>query len=231
MKKKMSFSTDNIDVHWIQEEKISIRVKSIVINLSNHPLITGTALPYIHPWQSAVLYQGDLYPENAVLITVKKQQSIVANCIRHWKKYQTIDPTFPPGTPLFMSTQECAGVTTLNPRYIGSENYATGETQKMEIRLNLWYAPLHTNCGIHRHHDFMELHTQVYGTGYMQAFQEPDENMLCLSRTLVPGNTHEPWFHYNENTREWKYPWHCYLSETDCVWMAIELHRIDDISI
>ena len=87
------------------------------------------------------------------------------------------------------------------------------------VEFNLWFAPAETNCRIHREHDFKEIHTQVYGTGRMQKFNENDQKTLYQEVFMSPGCTHDPF--YDENGI---YPWHRYYADTDCIWMAIEFH-------
>ena len=85
------------------------------------------------------------------------------------------------------------------------------------IELNLWYAPEKTDCAIHNEHDFSEIHTQVYGIGYMQKFHTNDYAALYQTIGLLPGSSHKRFCNDNQ-----EYPWHQYLSETDCIWLVME---------
>ena len=85
------------------------------------------------------------------------------------------------------------------------------------VEYNLWYAPAQTHCGIHNEHNFVEIHTQVYGIGYMQKFMRNDYNSLYQNICMAPGNSHKK---FCNNKRE--YPWHQYFSKTDCIWLVIE---------
>lgn len=91
------------------------------------------------------------------------------------------------------------------------------------MKLNLWYTPEETDCGIHKLHDFLEVHTQILGTGYMQKFRENNPETLYENVPMPPGFTHDPFF-VTEGDRGFRYPWHRYYAETDCIWMAVELH-------
>ena len=43
---------------------------------------------------------------------------------------------------------------------------------------------------------------------------------------LMPvGFTHDPFFTVG-NDGKFSYPWHRYFADTDCIWMAIELHPL-----
>jgi hypothetical protein len=87
------------------------------------------------------------------------------------------------------------------------------------IEFNLWYAAAGTDCGIHNEHDFRELHTQIFGVGRMQKFHKNNRDSLYQEVFMSPGYTHYPF--YDEDG---KYPWHQYLADTDCVWLATEFH-------
>jgi len=42
---------------------------------------------------------------------------------------------------------------------------------------------------------------------------------------MPPGFTHDPFFTVG-NDRSFSYPWHRYYADTDCIWMAVELHPL-----
>jgi len=92
--------------------------------------------------------------------------------------------------------------------------------------LNLWYTPEETDCGIHTEHQFLEVHTQVLGTGHMQKFRENKADTLHEDVTMPPGFTHDPFFTLRSDAT-FSYPRLRYYSDTDCIWMAIELHPSD----
>jgi len=91
------------------------------------------------------------------------------------------------------------------------------------LRLNLWFCPGKTDCVIHTGHPFLEVHTQIYGTGRMQKFRKRDAATLYEDVVMSPGVTHDPFMKVASST-EWVYPWHRYYADTDCIWLAIELH-------
>ncbi len=93
------------------------------------------------------------------------------------------------------------------------------KTRIGRLELNLWYAAAGTHCGIHNTHNFLEIHTQIYGIGRMQKFQTIDYKSLYREVYMSPGYTHEPFY-----SIQGKYPWHQYYADTDCIWLAIEQH-------
>ena len=88
------------------------------------------------------------------------------------------------------------------------------------IEYNLWYAPEKTHCSIHKEHNFYEIHTQIYGIGCMQKFYENNYNSLYQTTGMLPGTSHKRFCN-----DKFEYPWHQYLSETDCIWLVMEEYK------
>jgi hypothetical protein len=82
---------------------------------------------------------------------------------------------------------------------------------------NFWFAAAGTDCGIHNEHDFLEIHTQIWGTGHMQKFHQKDATTMYQDIVMTPGFTHQPFCDESH-----VYPWHRYFADTDCVWLAVE---------
>lgn len=102
------------------------------------------------------------------------------------------------------------------------KNIPLWKSEKAKIgnaEFNLWYAPAGTDCGLHKIHDFLEVHTQIYGVGSMQKFHHNNMNSIYQEVYMSPGYSHDPFF-----TNTGKYPWHQYHAYTDCIWLAIEQH-------
>ena len=92
----------------------------------------------------------------------------------------------------------------------------------------MWFSPALTNAAIHNKHavpEFLEVHTQIYGTGRMQKFHTNDFNTLYEDVLMSPGDTHIPFASVDEEGKFF-YPWHQYYADTDCIWMANEFHPI-----
>ncbi len=94
-----------------------------------------------------------------------------------------------------------------------------------QVKLNLWFSPPDTHCGIHNIHEFLEIHTQIYGTGKMQKFHDNSYETMYEDVVLSPGQTHSP-FAVVTKDGSFRYPWHQYYAETDCIWLAVEYHEI-----
>jgi hypothetical protein len=88
------------------------------------------------------------------------------------------------------------------------------------IDLNLCFINAGVDTGPHKDHNpkFREVHTQLFGYGKMQKFEENNLGTLYQEVILAPGNTHEPFF-----DRDNEYPWHQYHSISDAVYMPIEI--------
>jgi len=59
----------------------------------------------------------------------------------------------------------------------------------------------------HAVREFLEFHTQIYGTGRMQKFHANDFNTLYEDVLMSPGDTHIPFASVDEEGRFF-YPWH-----------------------
>jgi hypothetical protein len=98
------------------------------------------------------------------------------------------------------------------------------EKRKFSVQVNLWFAPAHTNCFIHNQHNFMEIHTQVFGNGRMQKFHKQDYSTIYEDIQMSPGYTTAQPFCNLDDDSKYIYPWHQYYADNDCIWMAIEYH-------
>ncbi|CAD7381948.1 hypothetical protein [Xanthomonas arboricola] len=99
-----------------------------------------------------------------------------------------------------------------------------GPTAAFALKLNLWFAPAGTHCLIHNQHEFVEIHTQVAGVGYMQKFHSESFDSLYEEVGMLPGFTTSQPFCVAQKQGGFCYPWHQYYAGTDCIWMAIEYH-------
>lgn len=133
---------------------------------------------------------------------------------------------FSPETPLWRSPQQSVGSILVDPRFVTGQ-HATPQTRSpFEIKVNLWFAPEGTDCGIHNVHDFIEVHTQAHGVGRMQKFREKEFDTLYEDVVMGEGYTTPVPFCEVDRDGAFAYPWHQYRADGDCVWMAIELHPI-----
>jgi len=227
-RRPLSFSND-----WIESSLItSVQnlplndADAIVVNLSSTPLYYSVAADrgVIPPWKSAILRHCTLEKgERVALLHVRKRTNLGGVAL-NWEWFGQRFPQFPRGTPLYISSQDDIGDVELDPLItFAGQRFATPSPHRYRLKLNLWYTPEETDCTIHTGHKFLEVHTQVLGTGHMQKFRENDEATLYEDVLMPPGFTHDPFFTVTTD-RSFSYPWHRYYADTDCVWMAVELH-------
>lgn len=133
---------------------------------------------------------------------------------------------FPRDTPLWCSPQDEAGTISFDPAYVLKQTQLPEREQKFQIKVNLWFAPAGTDCAIHDRHDFIEVHTQVHGLGRMQKFTAQDHAALYEDLRMSPGYTTPDPFCVQKSDGSFRYPWHQYRADTDCVWLAVEYHAI-----
>ncbi|TDD83194.1 hypothetical protein [Actinomadura rubrisoli] len=132
---------------------------------------------------------------------------------------------FDPKTPLWRNSQDTVGRIAFDPAHLLGEAAAPGTPEPFDVKVNLWFAPAGTDCFIHKRHDFIEVHTQILGTGRMQKFREQDHSTLYEDVVMSPGWTTPQPFCGIGPDGGFHYPWHQYHADTDCVWLAVEYHR------
>jgi hypothetical protein len=201
--------------------------RTVVVNLSPRPLRLETDSPPLRPWRSTSVRATDLrLAEPAAILRIKDADSIGRLTLdKTWRAYgTTIAPGsgFPPDTPLWISPQDEVMDVKLDPRQFTGEVPVAESPRQFRLKLNLWYAPPFTDCFIHTGHKFLEVHTQIHGTGRMQKFRQQDTGTLYEEVRMSPGFTHESFAVVDGDS--WRYPWHRYYADTDCIWLAIELH-------
>ena len=226
-RRALSFSND-----WIESTLVSAAHEmpvedAIVANLSTKALHYRAAgnRGAISPWKSTILRQCTLEDGELAALLHVRQRTNLGGVALGWEWYGQRNPQFSRTTPLYISSQDDIGVVNLDPTFFGSETSASSSLLSYRLRLNLWYTPEETDCGIHTGHQFLEVHTQILGTGHMQKFREKTADTLYEDVVMVPGYTHEPFFVLGKE-RTFSYPWHRYYADSDCIWMAVELHPL-----
>jgi len=225
-RRPLSFSNE-----WIESALVNTVLElpvedAIVVNLST------TALRYrvgrnhgtILPWKSTILRHCTIESGDSAALLHIRQRTNIGGVALAWEWYGHRNPQFPRGTPLYISSQDEIGEVQLDP--ISAFAYppaALASPRRYRLKLNLWYTPEETDCGIHTGHQFLEVHTQILGTGHMQKFRENNADTLYEDVLMPPGFTHDPFFTVAKD-RSFAYPWHRYYADTDCIWMAVELH-------
>ncbi len=197
----------------------------IVVNLTPEPVITGGDVPAIIPaWKSTMLKGGTVTKGDRIaVLKVRNATNLGGVVFRGWDWLGNRIKSFPRDTPLYISPQDSVGSVKTDPYVFTNERRTDKEPQEFEVKLNLWWSPGNTDCFIHNEHPFLEVHTQIHGTGRMQKFKDRKHTALYEDVVMPPGYTHDP-FCRVAGTNTWEYPYHRYYADTDCVWLAIELH-------
>lgn len=229
---RLSFSDSHIDAKWVTNiEDYSVNQRTVISNVGEEDAIIVGAN------QKAVEPRTSILVEN---VTIKQADSLVLNSIKEpaeiggivsgsqWDIAGNVIPQYPTDIPLWKSTQDSVGLIEADPKVLTAEmeRPRPGKKETFEVKVNLWFATGNTNCSIHKAHDFLEVHSQIYGIGRMQKFYEQSPDTLYEDVILGPGQTHIPFPVISEED-EFVYPWHQYYADTDTIWMAIEFHPVE----
>ncbi len=230
-RRNLSFSNDWIEAVLVSSVRELPIDDAIVVNLSTTPLqySAGKNQGTILPWKSTMLRHCTLERADAAALLHVRQRTNLGGLALGWEWYGHRNPQYPRGTPLYISSQDDIGEVQFDPLIAFTRENVAPSPRRYRLKLNLWYTPEETDCGIHTGHQFLEVHTQVLGTGHMQKFRENSSETLYQDVVMPPGFTHDPFFLLGSD-RSFSYPWHRYYADTDCVWMAIELHPVEPTS-
>jgi hypothetical protein len=66
----------------------------------------------------------------------------------------------------------------------------------------------------------------VHGLGRIQKFTAQDHGTLYEDLRMSPGYTTPDPFCDIAPDGSYRYPWHQYYADTDCVWLAVEYHAL-----
>ncbi len=227
-RRTLSFSNEWFESILVSEVREMPVEDAIVVNLST------TAVRYraggdrgtIVPWKSAALRHCTIESAEIVALLHLRQRTNLGGVALGWEWFGQRNPKFPRGTPLYISSQDDIGDVQLDPVAAFTRAASVSPSpRRYRLKLNLWYTPEETDCTIHTGHQFLEVHTQILGTGHMQKFRENNQETLYEDVMMPPGFTHDPFFTVGED-RSFRYPWHRYYADTDCIWMAVELHPL-----
>lgn len=201
------------------------RVHGVVTNLSDEKMIIGGDIPgVIPPWKSTIVRGGAIArAERISVVDVPSPTNLGGVVFDGWEWLGDRMKEFPRQTPLYISRKDVAGSVEVNPWHFANAPEPRDETAVFDIHLNLWWAPPKTDAGIHNTHDFLEIHTQIFGNGRIQIFDDQTGTNLYRELSTAPGDTHDPILHV-EGLRDFRYPWHRGWTDDGCIWMAIELH-------
>jgi len=237
--KQLNFSGAHIEAQLVESVKdYPIQDRTIVINpnIENVYVAEPPRKP-IPPFSSTILKDTHIEQATSLILLRVKDETNIGNIILEpgWELYGDIvkktagknkgqGQPFPLNTPLWRSPQDDAGFITFDPSYVLDMSGSPRIQERFQIKVNLWFAPNHTNCFIHNQHSFIEVHTQVYGQGRMQKFKAQDYQTLYEDQLMSPGYTTPVPFCRVGPDGSFVYPWHQYYSDSDCIWLAIEYH-------
>ncbi|GGP32949.1 hypothetical protein GCM10018980_76960 [Streptomyces capoamus] len=211
---------ENVDHYRVQGPAVVVNPHPDPVRLDVAPSVTIPAL-------SSTILTGTTIVSAPSVIVVAATDAPAADVIRApgWHLLSELMPSFPPATPLWKGPQAAAGSARLDAPHLLGERADRRQEETFDIRVNLWYAPAGTDCAIHDEHDFIEIHTQITGVGRMQKFHARDHSTLYQDIPMAPGYTTPQPFCRTAPDGGYRYPWHQYRADTDCVWLAVEYHR------
>jgi hypothetical protein len=230
----IKFSTKYLKAFWLRNaENYYIENRTIIVNLGEqNAYIAVSPEKYLPPRTSTILKQVSLKSGDSLLLLEVVDPINIGGIVfdTGWHQLGEII-TFPKDVPLWKSPQYEVGIVKFDPYFVTglSDQPQKHNFKKYQVKVNLWFSPAITNAAIHNKHavpEFLEVHTQIYGTGRMQKFHANDFNTLYEDVLMSPGDTHIPFASVNEEG-QFFYPWHQYYADTDCIWMAIEFHPIN----
>lgn len=202
----------------------AITGRSIVVNLAGSDAwIAGdqpTALPAL---QSTTIVDAEVSGQRLAVFAVSDAVALARDARSSWVNFYGSRGAAGDYPELLKSIQLCAGGVELDRSSILRQPELPSGTSQFDVYLNLWFSPSGTSCGIHNQHDFLEVHTQVSGLGRMQKFRAKAAETLYEEYLTPVGTTNPPTFCRQYGT-DFRYPWHQYFADTDCVWLAVEYH-------
>lgn len=201
---QFSFSEPHLQVQQIETGKdFPLTQPTIVFNASANLLQVGAET--VAPRASSVFERVTIpTADNVVLITSEYGLSAITRypsrdeVMKKWSHVRDIFPL---------------------PHLQNTNLWRSPKVQIGKVAYNLWFAAEGTDCGIHNEHNFLEVHTQIWGTGHMQKFHEKDAATIYQDIYMTPGYTHVAFC-----GNDYKYPWHRYYADTDCIWLAVEYY-------
>ena len=99
--------------------------------------------------------------ESLVLIKISDEINI-GGCVLEdgWCQLTAQDPTYPWDVPLYKSPQFDVGCVEFDPCTVTRTerpSFSDGGVKKFNIKVNVWFCPAKTNCGIHNVHTKPEM--------------------------------------------------------------------------
>ncbi|KST67876.1 hypothetical protein [Mastigocoleus testarum] len=228
--KQLNFSGAYIEAKYVENvENYYINNRTIAVNPQESDAYLKEANISIIPAFSSTILNDTVVKEakSLLLLEVVETKNIGKIIFEsQWDILGNLDPGFPKDVPLYKSPQDEAGIIEIDPYFMTRQSSKPDWKEQFSLKVNLWYAPSLSDCAIHNQHDFIEIHTQIFGKGRMQKFKEDDFGTLYEDLFMSEGYTTVLPFCQVHKHQKYTYPWHQYYADTDCIWMAIEYHPI-----
>lgn len=223
----LDFGTDAVQATVISPAvRHRIVGSAVVINLSaTDATVHGPYVTRIPALQSTTLVDTEISSDCIAVLQIGNSASIAADARWGWHDFYRDRSTSDQYPELLKSPQHQVGTVSLNKAAILRQSDLPAVETEFDVRLNLWFSPAGTDCGIHNEHDFIEVHTQLAGSGRMQKFYTRAAESLYEEYLLAVGSTNPATFCHEQHSR-FIYPWHQYRADTDCVWLAVEYHQL-----
>ncbi len=226
--KHLSFSGAYIDAKYVENlENYPIYHRTIAINpQSSDAHLSEETASIIPAYSSTILKDTIIKKAESLLLLEVVQENNIRKIVfeQDWDLLGNLIESFPKDVPLWRSPQDEAGIVEIDPYLMTRQSRTPHQKEKFCVKVNLWFAPSHTDCAIHNQHDFIEIHTQIFGQGRMQKFKGNEFDSLYEDMLMSPGfTTSVPFCEIHEHN-QYTYPAHQYYADTDCIWLAIEYH-------
>ena len=226
--KVLNFSGTYIDAKYVEDvENYHLLNRTIAVNPEETDAYLKEANVSIIPAFSSTIIEKTIIEKakSLLLLEVVETRNIGKIIFEQgWDLLGNLTD-FPKDVPLWKSLQDEAGIIEIDPYFMTRQSSHPSQKEPFSLKVNLWYAPSLTDCAIHNQHDFLEIHTQVFGRGRMQKFKEEDNfDSLYEDLLMTEGYTQIVPFCQVRDNQQYTYPWHQYYCDTDCIWMAIEYH-------
>ncbi|HEX6527692.1 MAG TPA: hypothetical protein VF070_47895 [Streptosporangiaceae bacterium] len=231
---ELSFASPRIDARYVRAvENLYLDGPTVTVNVgTTRAHIDEIPRKSLAPLTSSMLMGTSIRSAEGLVLLGLRTTENVGDVVTSpgWQLYgdilqeQRITSDFPRSTPLWRSPQDTIATLKIDPYWLCGQRDSPEAPEELTVKVNLWFATGGTDCFVHNKHDFIEVHTQLYGTGRMQKFRTPGHQTLFDDIVMSPGTTASPFCNVSMNSSPFHYPWHRYYADTDCIWAAIELH-------
>jgi hypothetical protein len=231
---ELSFASARIDARYVESvENLYLDSPTVTVNVgTTKAYIDETPRKFLAPMTSSMLAGTTIRNAEALVLLGLRNTVNVGDVVTcpGWQLYgdileeQHVTSDFPRSTPLWRSAQDTVATLKIDPQWLCGQRDAPEAPEQLTVKVNLWFATEGTDCFVHNKHDFLEVHSQLYGTGRMQKFRTADHQTIYDDLVMSPGTTASPFCNTSTDSPQFQYPWHRYYADTDCIWAAIELH-------